>query len=400
MTLPGLNPEANMPGYDFARFSGKGATDFNFDALGAAMDCTRDFAQAGIIYADGPERYLVRPSKRHPNGQSGIVTHVVVTKPPAQGSKTTVGQSLTDAVSATSLGRKSPLPSSLRRDDHYRRGHGHCGAAVPLTAGASGALVALGYAGAAATGLQCINGLYRLYDLVENGGEDVAWLDSQGWYNATSTALDLISLASAGGVLKEVVTTWRAMKSVSSLKASQWLKEYPRQDRKRLTELIIKLQNPGISNKEIKALIRAGIYPKRFPVEPVQVELTRQLGNLVTSAAALAGSAVSGVVASPGNIPKTGRYIADGIPKPLYCGHHSVAGGTVMRLTTLISGWFFCDLLAHGREMEQVIARGDNSLLQHSTPELERWFDKPPSELPRQNGFPRLYCCFSGSLRL
>ncbi|XWJ93114.1 hypothetical protein ACRARH_13415 [Phytobacter ursingii] len=59
-----------------------------------------------------------------------------------------------------------------------------------------------------------------------------------------------------------------------------------------------------------------------------------------------------------------------------------------MRLTTLISGWFFCDLLAHGREMEQVIARGDNSLLQHSTPELERWFDKPPSELPRQNGFP------------
>jgi hypothetical protein len=203
----------------------------------------------------------------------------------------------------------------LRRDDHYRRGHGHCGAAVPLTAGASGALVALGYAGAAATGLQCINGLYRLYDLVENGGEDVAWLDSQGWYNATSTALDLISLASAGGVLKEVVTTWRAMKSVSSLKASQWLKEYPRQDRKRLTELIIKLQNPGISNKEIKALIRAGIYPKRFPVEPVQVELTRQLGNLVTSAAALAGSAVSGVVASPGNIPKTGRYIADGIPK-------------------------------------------------------------------------------------
>lgn len=310
MTLPGLNPEANMPGYDFARFSGKGATVFNFDALGAAMDCTRDFAQAGIIYADGTERYLVRPSKRHPNGQSGIVTHVVVTKPPAQGSKTTVGKSLTDAVSATSLGPE--IASTVLSCGAMIITAGvmaTAGAAVPLTAGASGALVALGYAGAAATGLQCINGLYRLYDLVENGGEDVAWLDSQGWYNATSTALDLISLASAGGVLKEVVTTWRAMKSVSSLKASQWLKEYPRQDRKRLTELIIKLQNPGISNKEIKALIRAGIYPKRFPVEPVQVELARQLGNLVTSAAALAGSAVSGVVASPGNIPKTGRYI-------------------------------------------------------------------------------------------
>jgi hypothetical protein len=51
--------------------------------------------------------------------------------------------------------------------------------------------------------------------------------------------------------------------------------------------------------------------------------------------------------------------------------------------------------------MEQVIARGDNSLLQHSTPELERWFDKPPSELPRQNGFPLAFVLlFSGSLRL
>ncbi|WP_437890606.1 hypothetical protein [Phytobacter sp. V91] len=59
-----------------------------------------------------------------------------------------------------------------------------------------------------------------------------------------------------------------------------------------------------------------------------------------------------------------------------------------MRLTTILSGWYFCDLLAHGREMDQVIARGDNSLLQHSTPELERWFAKPPAELPRQNGFP------------
>ena len=59
-----------------------------------------------------------------------------------------------------------------------------------------------------------------------------------------------------------------------------------------------------------------------------------------------------------------------------------------MRFSTVISGWYFCDLLAHGREMDQLIARGDNSLVQHSTPELERWFDKPPAELPRQSGFP------------
>ncbi|EOF9297163.1 hypothetical protein [Enterobacter bugandensis] len=310
MVLPGMNPETNLPSYDYARVAGLGAADFDFKALGSAMDCNREFAQAGIIYSDGAQRYLVRSGKRHANGQSGIVTHIIVSKATSQPSTSNVGKSLTDAVTSTSMGTE--LASTVLS----------CGAmiitggvmlagtaAAPLTAGGSGVLVAIGYAGTMATGLQCVNGLYRIYDLVENGGGNVAWLDSQEWYVATSTSLDLISLASAGGALKEAVTTWRAMKSVSSLKATEWLKSYPRHDRARLTELIIRAQNPGISNKEIKALIRAGLYPKRFPTGPVQVELTRQLGQVVTSAAALAGSAVSGVVAAPGNIPRTGKYI-------------------------------------------------------------------------------------------
>ena len=52
-----------------------------------------------------------------------------------------------------------------------------------------------------------------------------------------------------------------------------------------------------------------GLYPKRFPVEPVQRELVKQLTQVVTSAAAVAGSAVSGIIAAPGNVPRTGRYI-------------------------------------------------------------------------------------------
>ena len=112
-----------------------------------------------------------------------------------------------------------------------------------------------------------------------------------------------------GGALKEALATWRAMKSFSSLKATEWLRNYPGQDRARLTELIIKAQNPGISNKELKAAIRARLYPKRFPVEQVQKELVKQLAQVVTSAAAVAGSAVSSIIAAPGNVPRTGRYI-------------------------------------------------------------------------------------------
>ncbi|MDU4095396.1 MAG: hypothetical protein E7H57_19335, partial [Pantoea sp.] len=101
MALPGY-AENNLPDYSFAQLTRKGAPDFDFAALGASMDCSRDFSLAGIIYAEGSQRYLVRPTKRHPNGQSGVVTHVVVTKAPAKNGDLSVGKSLTNAVSSTS----------------------------------------------------------------------------------------------------------------------------------------------------------------------------------------------------------------------------------------------------------------------------------------------------------
>lgn len=58
-----------------------------------------------------------------------------------------------------------------------------------------------------------------------------------------------------------------------------------------------------------------------------------------------------------------------------------------MQLITLICGSRFYQLLQHGKETEQLIARQDESLLQHSTIELERYFDNPPAQLPRQNAF-------------
>lgn len=59
-----------------------------------------------------------------------------------------------------------------------------------------------------------------------------------------------------------------------------------------------------------------------------------------------------------------------------------------MRFLALLAGNIFYDLLQHGREIESAIARRDASLLSHSTPELERYFSRPPRELPRQNAFP------------
>ncbi|EMI5802226.1 hypothetical protein [Klebsiella aerogenes] len=59
-----------------------------------------------------------------------------------------------------------------------------------------------------------------------------------------------------------------------------------------------------------------------------------------------------------------------------------------MSIVSPIVGPVFYDLLQHGREIDRAIARRDASLLNHSTPGLERYFSRPPGELPRQNPFP------------
>ncbi len=58
-----------------------------------------------------------------------------------------------------------------------------------------------------------------------------------------------------------------------------------------------------------------------------------------------------------------------------------------MKFLAFLIGPRFFELFKHGKETEQIIARKDDRLLEHSTIELERYFNKPPQQLPRQNAF-------------
>ncbi len=106
--------------------------------------------------------------------------------------------------------------------------------AVPLTAGASGIVAGMIIAGGLATGMQCAIGSARLYAIYEGQEDYVAWIDSQSWYVATTTALDVISLAGAGAGLKSAIETYKVMKAPSSAKAIDWLKTLSRAERKKL----------------------------------------------------------------------------------------------------------------------------------------------------------------------
>ncbi|MFB4341396.1 hypothetical protein RAC90_13050 [Pantoea sp. CS_6] len=314
MALP--QPYSNsLPDYGVGRRMGLvSADDIDFNALANRLDCMRDFSQVGIIYSDGPQQWLVRPSRRYASQTNSNVSHVVITKTSAStlaSAPHTATKALTDTLSKPSL--VNEITSTAMS----------CGAAVatvfltlgataaiPVTAGASGIVAGIITAGGIATGMQCFIGASRLF-LMESGHEDtVTWFDSLGWYNATITALDIISLAGAGAGLKSFVETYKVMKATtSSGNLINWLKTLSRAERRRITEEIIRQQNPGISNSGIKAAIKAGIYPKRYPSDALQKSLQRELATAFVNSSAFMGSALTGTIRNPHTIPQSGKYL-------------------------------------------------------------------------------------------
>ncbi|MCU5771443.1 hypothetical protein N5923_11895 [Erwiniaceae bacterium BAC15a-03b] len=109
--------------------------------------------------------------------------------------------------------------------------------------------------------------------------------------------------------LKSTLETYKIMKAVSAKNVTEWFKGLTRAERKRLTEEIIRAQNPGISNAGIKAAMIAGRYPKRFPSESILRQLQKELLIAMNNTVTFAGSAATGTIRNPQNLNKTGRYI-------------------------------------------------------------------------------------------
>lgn len=321
MTFPGQLSN-DLPDYGFARSLGLASgSDIDFTALANQLDCSRSFSQVGIIYSDGSRQWLVRPSRRIATPNESSVSHVVVTK--VNVSSNNPVQAITNTIQspslATEIGSTAISCGAAILTVVLAAG---AGMAIPLTAGSSMAVAAVIIAGGVATGLQCANGLGRLSLIAMNHDDYVGWLDSQEWYTATNTALDLISLAGAAAGLKSAVLTYRLLNRSTSESLLSLLQKMSRADRTRLTEEIIRIRNPGISNSGIKAAMKAGVYPKRYPSEALQLVLQRELMNAVTNSSAFIGSAISGTIRNPQNITQSGKYIFGLIQSFSFTGSH------------------------------------------------------------------------------
>ena len=170
-------------------------------------------------------------------------------------------------------------------------------AAIPITGGTSTAITYLAVAASSASTLQCLNGGYRVYNERTNPGQN-DMLDSQEWYQNTTVALDVISIAGAAAAGAATLKAMKLLMANSGKSTLSILKGLSRAERKRLTQEIIRLNNPAVSNKILKSMVKNGHYPKRFSGLKITQSLQLQLKDAVGASMSFAGSALSGNVNS------------------------------------------------------------------------------------------------------
>ncbi len=259
------------------------------------VDAIPGLSGAGVFYSGNESNAMLRPFKSYCHTNPVYV--ILKEAPPIQ-------QKAKLQTDLESTSRNSKLVGELA-------GTGlSCGAAIfgwlvvagattaiPVSGGTSSAIAYLTIGAASASTVQCIVSVVRVKnELVSPATND--WLDSLEWYNSATTALDIISFAGA------VASGFAAIKAVFVARAAtrksfnEILKGLSRTERKRLTEEIIRVNHPGISNGVLKAMVRAQSYPKRYSNIQITEGMKLQLKDAISATLSFTGSAASGVANS------------------------------------------------------------------------------------------------------
>lgn len=170
-------------------------------------------------------------------------------------------------------------------------------ASAPLSAGSSLAVTYMAYTAAAASALQCGNGIWRTYKELTNPAENT-YYDSLSWYQAMTVALDGISLVGAGSTTFATVKTVITIKNTTGRNVADILRHMSRQERAKLTNEVLRLQNPRHPREIIRLKQLAGTLPKRFNNVQLRQDVLIQLADQVGAALAVTGSGLSGNINS------------------------------------------------------------------------------------------------------
>ncbi|MCR4542253.1 NAD synthetase [Pseudomonas sp. 18.1.10] len=166
-------------------------------------------------------------------------------------------------------------------------------AAAPFSGGASLALTYVSYAGLAASGGQCFNGVWRTRNELTNPAKN-DYYDTLAWYQAMTVALDGISLVGAGASTVATVRTVMAIKRSTGREMTDILRPMSRQERAKLTDEVLRLNNPRHPREIIRLKQLAGQLPRRYSNPELRLRIITQIRDQISATLAITGSVLFG----------------------------------------------------------------------------------------------------------
>lgn len=109
-----------------------------------------------------------------------------------------------------------------------------------------------------------------------------------------------VTLSRTVSVLSAWIRMALKLRAVTGKTMVDVLKGLTRQQRRALAEEAVRLQNPGISGGQVKMLVRAGVFPKRFSTVQVTQAVRNQLRDALGAAISFTGSATGGFAQQAG----------------------------------------------------------------------------------------------------
>ncbi len=275
----------------------------NLPFLFAELDKRSELAGARVVYFDGGTMSVLRQGP--PVCQSGLLA-VVMRKG---------GKALLPTSSEIAQARDARFNAELLNVGLSCGGvllawavSATSTGAAPITGGLSLIITGISTAAGAASYAQCVVAGARMYNEFVDPNANVE-MDDERWYTWFSAVSDGLSLLGTAATAAQTLKMIRILKNSTRKSALEVLKGLSRPERKRLTEELIRANNPGISDQEIRVLISRNILPKkvtkRMSNDAITSGVRKQLFESVNASLGVVGSATSGLISQVG---PTGKF--------------------------------------------------------------------------------------------
>jgi hypothetical protein len=166
---------------------------------------------------------------------------------------------------------------------------------MPFTAGTSVVITFIGQAALAASITQCIVGLGRT-SVEAFAPQYLDQLDNEAWYQAVDATLDAIASLGVATSAWTTIKTVNTATKVTGKPLRQVLKGLNRQERAKLNDELLRLQDPRLTLKLLKVKQANRVLPKRISATEMQLATVNHIRDALAATLGFASSSM------PGNI--------------------------------------------------------------------------------------------------